>query len=863
MDVLKEILSWSVNRPAWQRDALRRLVHSDSLDDNDLAEITELCKGAHGLSENQNTEPLNESHIPTDGNDTGTVNLLSISHYNGVNALAEDQTITFGSGLTVVYGDNAAGKSGYTRILKSACQARGAEDILGNVLSGTAPLTPSVSIRFTVGDDGEEQKWKDNTEDSDFLGRVSVFDSHSAAVYLNERTDVAFRPFGLDLFDKLSNTCEEVRKRLERECRVLESAKIPIPELPEGTMAYKLVSSLSSLTKPEAVTELSTLTDAENEKMLFLEKRLRDIQSENPEKTAEILKLRARRLELLFNRLVEIDRSLGSDALKAVFCAQKTARLKQVEASKLRDATFPSNLVNGTGSDVWGDMWEAAMQFSTEKAYMDKPFPFIETDAQCVLCQQNLDSNAVARLIKFQEFVTSQSEQDLKQAKEKFANLYENLKSLNVVNDFTKDAVKELCIETDALATILEKSLEEAANRHFRAIKALQEYQEFPSDLPSYSPQKDKIQALVKELNQRASELVKKFNKEEIEKITRELQEFKARKILGKYKSLIIGEIDRKARLAAYELCLRDTRTTMITKKSTEVTKEVVTKQLKRSFNDELENFNFTHVEVELQEAGGERGALYHKLILKRAPGIELPKVVSEGEARCLSIAAFFAELSTADDPSTILFDDPVSSLDHKWRASVARRLVKEAKARQVIVFTHDIVFLLALHRYAEERGVVLSDQHLRRERLGAGVCDEELPWAAMKVKKRIGVLKNNWQIADKQHRNGKQKEYEHNAIFIYGQLRETWERAFEEVLLDGMVERYRENIQTQQVRKLSDITEQDCEQLEAGITKCSKWLPGHDQAPAENEDIPEPNDLKTDIDVLEQWVNKIKRRRR
>lgn len=110
-----------------------------------------------------------------------------------------------------------------------------------------------------------------------------------------------------------------------------------------------------------------------------------------------------------------------------------------------------------------------------------------------------------------------------------------------------------------------------------------------------------------------------------------------------------------------------------------------------------------------MQEAGGERGALYHKLVLTRAPGIELPKIVSEGEARCLSIAAFFAELSTADDLSTILFDDPVSSLDHKWRRNVASRLVEEAKRRQVVVFTHDVVFLLALQRFADEKKLILK----------------------------------------------------------------------------------------------------------------------------------------------------------
>lgn len=862
MDVLEEILNWSTDRPAWQRDALRRLVLADGLGDNDLAELTELCKVAHGLSEGWIAEPLVKAHIPTDKTETGTVKLLSITHHRGVNALAEDQTIRFGPGLTIVYGDNASGKSGYTRILKSACQARGAEPILGNVLLGTAPPIPSSSIRFTVGDDGIEHEWEDNTGGGGFLGRVSVFDSFSAAVYLKERTDVAFRPFGLDLFDKLSDACEEVHKRLDQESRKLASTLAAMPELPEGTSAHKLVSGLSSLTKPETVTALGTLTDEEKGELVFLEKRLADIQSDNPQKTADILNLRARRMEALVPHLEEIDRSLGADTLKLVFAAQKDARLKQFDATKLRDATFSSDLLSGTGSDLWAELWDAARRFSTEKAYMDQPFPFTETDARCVFCQQPLDEDAVARLKQFQDFIASRAEQESKQAKEHFGKLSANLTSLKVLNEASQIAVKELRIESDILAEGLEDALKQAATRHSEVLKALAANQDTPPTLSEYSSQKNNIQNLVKELDQRINELTKKADPQVTGKLTRDLQELKSRQVLGKNERVVLGEIDRKARLAAYGLCLRDTRTNAITRKSTDVTREVVTKQLKASFNSELGKFHFTHVEVELQEAGGERGALYHKLILRRAPGVELPKVVSEGEARCLSIAAFFAELSTADDQSAILFDDPVSSLDHKWRMSVARRLVQEAKTRQVIVFTHDIVFLLALHRHADEQGVKLNDQHLRTGRLGAGVCEEELPWVAMKVKTRIGVLKNRLQAANKLHNEDKYKAYEGEACAIYGLLREAWDRALEEVLLAGMVERYRENIETRQVRKLSDITAEDCEQFEAGYTMCSKWMRGHDLAPAENEDVPGPDQLRSDIDALEQWVKIIRARR-
>ena len=88
--------------------------------------------------------------------------------------------------------------------------------------------------------------------------------------------------------------------------------------------------------------------------------------------------------------------------------------------------------------------------------------------------------------------------------------------------------------------------------------------------------------------------------------------------------------------------------------------------------------------------------------------------------------------------------------MDHEWRENVARRLAEEAKKRQVVVFTHDIVFLLALVRFAEESSVEYKHQQLRREGAAPGVSSPELPWVAMKVKNRIGVLKNQLQRADK-----------------------------------------------------------------------------------------------------------------
>jgi hypothetical protein len=104
---------------------------------------------------------------------------------------------------------------------------------------------------------------------------------------------------------------------------------------------------------------------------------------------------------------------------------------------------------------------------------------------------------------------------------------------------------------------------------------------------------------------------------------------------------------------------------------------------------------------------------------------------------------------------------------------------------------------------------------------------------------------------------------YEKEAKYLYGFLREAWERAVEEVLLGGVIERYRPGVQTQQIGMIADITEGDCRTVDSAMTKCSKWLPGHDKAAAARGPVPEPSELRADIDAMESWVDAVRKRRR
>ncbi len=864
MTVFQEILEWSKQRPVWQRDALRRLVLNGELTGDDISALTDICKSVHGLAEPEDIAPLSNEHVPEKVAGGAPVSLVSIFHYRGVNALAEDQTLNFGPNLTVVYGDNAAGKTGYTRILKSACRARGQEPILGNVVSGATPLSPVVSIKYKVGSEQEPQEWAGSGE-NEFVSRVSVFDTQCAAVYLTEKTDVAFRPFGLDLFDKLVRACRAIRAKLEVERRALDSSGLAdlLGQFPQGTAAAKLLSSISSLTKPEAVQSLARLSPDEESRQTLLEKSLLDLQANDPKKLIRQLDLRAGRVETLARHIKAVETALSEEAVAAALEARTESNRKSEEARRLREATLQTGMLAGTGSESWTELWEAARQFSRGHAYPAQAFPVVENGAHCVLCQQELDHAAAHRLKQFEAFVASTTERELRQVRESFTQLVKSFTDLETTTEATKETLQEIRIEQEAVAEALSVALSANEERRKAIVLALTRDEDIPPDCPALTSVAYDVDVLAKQYRDRINTLNTNATEETFKGITAETRELRGRKLLSQYESRILDEIERKKKIAAYGQCIDDTKTNAITQKSTAVTKTAVSQTLKERFRDELSDLGFRHVEVELTEAGGADGVLYHKLILTRAPGVELPKVASEGEQRCLSIAAFFAELSTADDPSGIVFDDPVSSLDYRWREGVARRLVQEARTRQVIIFTHDVVFLLLLKQFAVELSVAQLDQHVRQFPKGAGVCTEELPWVAMPVKRRIGYLKNEQQAADKLFRNGHQDAYEKEATYVYGLLREAWERALEEVLLWGIVERYRPGVQTQQIGAIADISAEDCRTVEAAMTKTSRWLPGHDQAAAARAPVPEPADLKTAIEELDNWVTAIRKRRR
>lgn len=128
MTLLNDILVWTETLPLWQRDAARRLFQNDGeLTDEQYGELYSLLKAEHELAASTpiNAIPLAQEHLPIEIDPNETVVLQELKELRNVNRICTRQILSFSKqGITIIYGGNGSGKSGYSRVLKLACRAR-------------------------------------------------------------------------------------------------------------------------------------------------------------------------------------------------------------------------------------------------------------------------------------------------------------------------------------------------------------------------------------------------------------------------------------------------------------------------------------------------------------------------------------------------------------------------------------------------------------------------------------------------------------------------------------------------------------------------------------------------------------------
>jgi energy-coupling factor transporter ATP-binding protein EcfA2 len=864
--VYDEILKWSYGRPEWQRDVLRRLLLNSSLGPDDIDEIFLLCKIVYGIEDgsehNVAAIPLNESHICPDSGTGEAVRLTGIADVTNVNAITSSGPLTFGdSGLTIIYGDNGAGKSGYVRILKNLCRTREVDKkILSNVFESGEGRVPSAKIFFKTGAFDNVLEWEKDRQSPAELTCINMFDSGCASLYVNEDNRVVYMPLGLDIFDKLVKACDTIKARLAAEMEKIPSVLETLPMEHAETTVGKWYDGLKKNTPAEEVLKFASFSADEKRRLAELQKVLIE---ESKKKRAAELRMKKERYERLPTRIEAISSILSKEAIEKLKDLKSSFDTAVTAVKLASKAAFEKEEVKGIGSDAWRELWMAAKKFSETEVYPGQEFPNIGPKSKCVLCWQDLDlePQAKKRMNRFKAFVLGEAANKETQARQKYEEGKDILNKIEISEHGDETLLKELKEDSASLEESLSSFLESAKNRKAAELKACETgaWEDIAS-LPEVAPA-ESIRKLCEELESQAKILEQAEDPEMLPKLQAEFDELSAKKWVSERRDRITSEITRLSLVSKYDAAISDTDTRYITKTSTVLTDKYVTEELKERFIKQLKTIYEQDLKVTLEKKEGEKGAAYYCVKLKgcAVPKTDVAEIISEGEFRAVALAAFLAEISLSPTKSGVVFDDPVSSLDHLIRENVAAELVKIAKDRQVIVFTHDLFFLVSLWEKAKkDENLPVLNQRVERGYSGIGVCYPDAPWDALGVTKRLGQLKGFVEDAAQKYKLGAE-EYEKIAGFVCTKIRKTVERAVEEVLLADIVHRYRRTIYASKVLDLGKIRRQDLILLDDLMTRYSIQV--HDQSEESKVKIPTPDKLKEDVTKLSEWIKEFRKR--
>ena len=278
-----------------------------------------------------------------------------------------------------------------------------------------------------------------------------------------------------------------------------------------------------------------------------------------------------------------------------------------------------------------------------------------------------------------------------------------------------------------------------------------------------------------------------------------------------------------------------------------------------------IKSLDLGHIPFVVKDKGA-AGKSYVGVKLKSVSDVDNKEVLSEGEQRALALACFLGEVLGDDVKHGIVVDDPVSSLDHIRIRRVAKRLVQEAATgRQVIIFTHNLLFFSEVMTAAAENNpqVPLLTHYISKdETKGFGIVNEnDVPWVAKKVAQRIDILRRQRLPVLKGRTDTDSDEYRRAVKDFYTDLRETWERFVEEILLAGVVERYGSDVKTQSLKGVV-VKDEDYQKVYFAMKRVSERS-GHDTAVAKMAHTPSFDDMQADLDELDAFRTAIDKRRK
>ena len=859
MALVEDILAWAAGLAAWQSDALRRLFRNGALTAQDRGEVLALLKEQHGgPAAAVAAIPLSADDVSQTGG-TATVRLTKVDQLENVNRFPAGRALDLApEGLTVVFGENGAGKSGYARVLKNACRARVRQEVLPNAFAGARPRpVPSAHLTFSVdGQEGEvTAAWRQGEPSVDDLGNVMVYDSACGTDYLTREGTCEYQPYGLPHLNRLATAQREMQEAIDAERQNIRLNPVAFDGLKGDHPVGELIAKLGKDTDVEKLRELATLAPEDAPR---IEELTRVLGTMNPEPEARAAELLARRLDAVVEPAQQALRFVTEKALDEIkerhgkqVAAQAALQVaqQQLHADQREEE---DGLLPGTGNAVWKALFQAAEKFSTTSAYPGHPHPNLEEGAKCALCQTPLDGDARGRMERFARYVIEDAS---KNAEEAAAFMVRTMEAVGRANLSPVDpqTLEELRTVDAALHNSVQRTTEAWGARRAWAQRcvAANDWSEERPALPDGKGLDVLLREKAEALRKRAQDLRAALDPQAKKTLEEELAALRAREQLGQQLAALEQFVEDSKTHAYLTECHKALNPQMVSRQMTKLAGIYVTGALAAAMNEELEKLGRRR-RVAPELVG--RTDVGNTLMALKIVGCDeqASHVLSEGEQRAMSLALFLAEIRLQDHRSTVVFDDPSTSFDHHHRRRMALRLAELAKERPVLVFTHDAVFLGEIGATVGHTGQQVQFQTVSwGDGQAPGFVSPGLTWETMNTKDRLERVRAMANAALKGAGDYLDEATKEEVKLAYTKLRGTIERAVREVFLNNTVQPFSDAVSIESFGIVVEFPQEHWVELTRIYDRCCEVTDAHDTNAAHQLPIPDPADLMKDVDAF------------
>jgi len=855
MAIYNEIFDWSLNKGLWIRDALKRLIVKQEITESDIDELYALLKKESGFQSELEAIPLIETDLPVDSdpNETPTV-LLSIEYPENINALYDKAVLPFSeTGLTVVYGDNGSGKSGYSRILKKNCWSRDRDvNLKGNIYSDNQDSNQKVSIKFK-NSSIQNFVWQEGAEIPKDLNSIFIFDKECADIYVNNENPTVFKPIGLDILERLIVVFSKVQIKVDGEIFKCNSEKPFLEDKFSQTTIFNWYKDITNKTREDISQKLQF---SEKQKSRLLE--LKNLLAKNdPDKENKDLSIKIKRYSTLKEKIELIQNSFNKDSIISYQGIQDDYKTKK-SAYELASRSYKGDdPVGGIGSNTWRSLWEAARLFAITEIHPENDdFPVSKSKEYCVLCQQSLNENAQNRLERFNMFIKDNTSVQFNLAKKALDNKIKFISDLSF--EKKNETLEEIESEIEGLKSAVESFVQILKTNKEIVIKQLTDGEiiEVIDDIPTLSKKVSlKIETLEKTIDANKKLI------DEKQKLVSEHLELKALSFLVdntvKIKKHYEDEI-RKYWLNKAKLKLN---TRFISTKIGEVLETNSIQEQHSEFIMHLTRLNPELADkIVIRKTRTSVGATYQKCTFSRN-NESLSEILSEGEQKLISISNFISECTINGSKNSIVFDDPVTSLDQNYREEITKIICGLAIYRQIIVLSHDLNFVrLCIDEYkkASKRNCHLIG--LKSYRGNSGIITDEIPYLAKNIQERIDTIRNSIKEI-KTMLPDQIDKIEEKTELLCKRMRLLLEKSVEDILANRTIQRFSKNIslKAKQLSSFITVEQSDIDFLLELYGKYS--IPEHDGTSEVEYQKPNDTTVYNDLVAYESWKKDFKAR--